>query len=34
MVLSTSKLRFPELGSDFILNDMEIGIASNGFLAN
>jgi len=32
--LNTSKPRFPELGSDFILNGMEIGIASSASSAN
>jgi len=34
MALNTSKLRWPELGSDFKLNEMEIGTPSNGFFEN
>jgi len=34
MELKTSKLRWPELGSDFTLNGMEIGTPSNEFSEN
>ena len=34
MALNTSKLRWPELGYDFKLNEMEIGTPSNGFFEN
>jgi len=34
MALNTSKLRWPELASDFKLNEMEIGTPSNAFSEN
>ena len=34
MALNTSKLRWPELASDFKLNELEIGTPSNAFSEN